>query len=920
VTDTGSGLEPRFSDDGQWWWDGTQWIRAILLSALLLISACSWNPLQRSGPAGTSTPSAGATGALGPRVVTTTYPTDDLVIANVVATLAPYDADKSGLQDATKAIQSALTACHQAGGGVVWLPAGKYLVTSSIFIPQHVTLRGDWRDPDQGSGSYGTVVVARPPPGGETDAGLFRISGSAGMNGLTIYYPDQSPSSPISYPYAVEILGNLLSGYDYERATVQRLTLLDAYRGIATGLKAGNALHTIRNVRGTVLLHGMYLQDSSDIGHNEDITFNGGYWANLDASLASSRPMQAQIDAWTRTNGTGLLMGGLDWDQFVNVSLSDFSVGIDLVPGRRTGMTASLFGINVRNAHIAMRVTGPDIYPTFGLNIANSTLQANQGPGSVGLEVVADNPTASVLLNNVTLGGGAETAARITGDLYVAFVNCVFDSWNGPYALTANRGTIALEGATFVQPLSPAQRGVQLLAGLSSATILKSAFSGNPAYLLDNGSAGTVVRQDSGFLFVKDRITGYSFPARPRPVSTHFINVTAAPYGARADGTSDDTEAIQRALNQAGSAGGGTVYLPAGIYVVRGHLRVPAGVELRGSDDGPHQTAILDGASGTILFAYEGRGTATPETAAPLILLDGDRAGVRGLNVHYPEQAIDSPAHMVAYPWTIRGNGTGVYAFDISFSNAYQALDFATNPTSDHYIGTITGFVLRTGVRVGNSTEGWVEDAHFNSWFWGGALGLPGQMNPDDTLAIGAAYSRAHAQAFVVTNGARHEHLVDDGVFGVKTGLTVEGDAQVDAINIGVDGSPNSYAVASTGAYGATLLNVQGCGCSLGGVGLAIQSGNVDIFNLLTLVDYQQAIAISGGSYQIEGAAIHRSFVAVTGGTGVLAGVSFQESGTQVTVSGAGSVANLWGNAGQGGFNATFLNGAQPLLSGNIPR
>lgn len=28
MTDTGSGREPRFSDDRQWWWDGTQWIPA----------------------------------------------------------------------------------------------------------------------------------------------------------------------------------------------------------------------------------------------------------------------------------------------------------------------------------------------------------------------------------------------------------------------------------------------------------------------------------------------------------------------------------------------------------------------------------------------------------------------------------------------------------------------------------------------------------------------------------------------------------------------------------------------------------------------------------------------------------------------------------------------------------------------------
>jgi hypothetical protein len=76
--------------------------------------------------------------------VATTYPTDDRVIADVVATDTPYRADDRG-------------------------------TTASITIPQHVTLRGDWRDPDQGSGPYGTVVLASPAPGGETDPGLFRI-------------------------------------------------------------------------------------------------------------------------------------------------------------------------------------------------------------------------------------------------------------------------------------------------------------------------------------------------------------------------------------------------------------------------------------------------------------------------------------------------------------------------------------------------------------------------------------------------------------------------------------------------------------------------------------------------------------------------------------------------------------------------
>ncbi len=44
---------------------------------------------------------------------------------------------------------------------------------------------------------------------------------------------------------------------------------------------------------------------------------------------------------------------------------------------------------------------------------------------------------------------------------------------------------------------------------------------------------------------------------------------------------SDDTAAIQKALDAAGQQGGGTVYLPQGQYRVT-RLTVPTGVELRG--------------------------------------------------------------------------------------------------------------------------------------------------------------------------------------------------------------------------------------------------------------------------------------------------------------------------------------------------
>lgn len=51
------------------------------------------------------------------------------ITANVIdASVAPYNADKTGANDATAAIQNALNAVGAAGGGVVYLPAGTYKV------------------------------------------------------------------------------------------------------------------------------------------------------------------------------------------------------------------------------------------------------------------------------------------------------------------------------------------------------------------------------------------------------------------------------------------------------------------------------------------------------------------------------------------------------------------------------------------------------------------------------------------------------------------------------------------------------------------------------------------------------------------------------------------------------------------------
>jgi len=84
-----------------------------------------------------------------------------------------------------------------------------------------------------------------------------------------------------------------------------------------------------------------------------------------------------------------------------------------------------------------------------------------------------------------------------------------------------------------------------------------------------------------------------------------FYNVRATTYGAAGNGSTDDTSAIQAAINAAATAGGGTVYFPGGTYRITAVLTLTAGVSLQGA--GALASAIsMDHASNNTLSVSVG--------------------------------------------------------------------------------------------------------------------------------------------------------------------------------------------------------------------------------------------------------------------------------------------------------------------------
>jgi len=110
----------------------------------------------------------------------------------------------------------------------------------------------------------------------------------------------------------------------------------------------------------------------------------------------------------------------------------------------------------------------------------------------------------------------------------------------------------------------------------------------------------------------------------------------AANYGVVGDAVADDTEALQRAINDAACnnstfGGGGTVILPKGIFLTTSPLIIPAGITVTGQGYGSSPLAIKFDAGGSVI-AYCGTDYA--------VKMDGHASSLNNVAVYdwrYPE-------------------------------------------------------------------------------------------------------------------------------------------------------------------------------------------------------------------------------------------------------------------------------------------
>lgn len=197
------------------------------------------------------------------------------------------------------------------------------------------------------------------------------------------------------------------------------------------------------------------------------------------------------------------------------------------------------------------------------------------------------------------------------------------------------------------------------------------------------------------------------------PDGTHNFGVfNVLTFGAQADGVTDDTPAIQAALDAAAPVGG-VVWLPpaANAYRCNSGLTIPGHVSLKGGYGGMRRGLRLwgDTPRGSLLHVC---GTGDFITMSHNSVLDG-------IEIYYPNQ--QEQGSPTPYGWTINipPNQHGVTVRNVCCPNPYQLL-YAN--ADGFLIEGIQGYPLSTGIfldRVADVPR--LNNIHFNGNVWSDA-------------------------------------------------------------------------------------------------------------------------------------------------------------------------------------------------------
>ena len=394
-----------------------------------------------------------------------------------------FGAKGDGRTDDTKAFQAALDAAHQAGGGIVFVPAGSYRLNGSLLIPRNVTLQGIFTAPptvpwtgQQG----GSVLLAFAGKGDAGGVPFIQLDYNATVKGLAVFYPEQTDTDPpVPYPWTIS---SKLSGAD--NCSIVDVLLVNPYQAVDFGGRH-TGRHYIRNLNGQPLHRGLYIDHCLDVGRVENVHF----WPFWSAHGAAA--------AYTRKHGKAFVIGRTDWQHINNCFCISYETGFQFVrcagphPAYQGGGNPMIFGGGADMCNRAVHVV--ELQGHSGARFTNSQIY-----GDIIAEKTNHGP---IHFSNCGVVGsvyGANGVAAVKTESHgrLSFTDCHFqniDPRNRQRILIdAPSGRLQVRGCHFHDPIAPRDH-IVLGEGIYSAVIADNSVQGKFS-IIDRSGGKAIIR------------------------------------------------------------------------------------------------------------------------------------------------------------------------------------------------------------------------------------------------------------------------------------------------------------------------------------------------------------------------------------------------------------------------------------------
>ena len=216
-------------------------------------------------------------------------------------------------------------------------------------------------------------------------------------------------------------------------------------------------------------------------------------------------------------------------------------------------------------------------------------------------------------------------------------------------------------------------------------------------------------------------------------------------------------------------------------------IKVPSGVELRGTWDVQHHTQ----SGGVGIFTTYAGGAAGEKGASLIQLAEG--AGIRGITIAQLNLATDgySVENPRTTPLLIQGQGAKVYIVNVTVGGGDRGIALASYNTSKHYVDYFGGILARAGIWVGGGAEGgFIRNMQLNPHY-GSRLPQGGQGYPKISLT---RFVQSHCSALkfaYIKNQTIFNDFVYRSFYGIhflKDSITGKYPGEMTVIGHGSDG------------------------------------------------------------------------------------------------------------------------------------